>query len=89
MRLRNFTVLVCPIGKNCKICFEQEEALATGETRTLGCSEVIVGRHVFVRLNMNGILTLCEVRIFGLLTKGTKFLGICMTVVFCLFFPVS
>ena len=51
---------------NCEICYEVLETLETGQTRSLLCSYLIDGRFVIVKLNIKGILTLCEVRVYGL-----------------------
>ena len=51
---------------HCEMCLEILEALEKGETRILHCSYLIYGRFVVVRLNIYGILTLCEVGVFGI-----------------------
>ena len=50
---------------NCDECFEQVEELSAGERRDWHCDKTIHGRYVVIRLKENGILTLCEVKIFG------------------------
>ena len=39
--------------------------LGDGETRNIECSEIHSGRFLAVYLDHNGILTLCEVQVFG------------------------
>ena len=73
-RLRNINIKIPNIlGK-----------LEDGETRNIQCSEVHSGRFLSIYLDHNGILSLCEVQVFGCkwslrnkihfcLIKGTKF----------------
>ena len=75
--LKKFTVSICEEFdretsnlSNCDECFEQVEALSDGETRDWYCDKIIPGKYTVIRLNENGILTLCEVKIFSI--KGIE-----------------
>ena len=46
-------------------CAHVPGKLSAGETRTIGCSEVHHGRYLSIFFDHPGILTLCEVEVFG------------------------
>ncbi|XP_065051247.1 uncharacterized protein LOC135680930 isoform X2 [Rhopilema esculentum] len=67
-RLRNFEIRVGNrdrVPKANGMCTRYGKAMKQGQTRQFPCSRMIKGRYVFVVLNVNEYLTLCEVEVYA------------------------
>ena len=67
-RLKNFHILVDNRENNTNtndLCFRHLGAVGRGNTKDINCTEPILGRFVFVKLNGAILLTLCEVEVFA------------------------
>ena len=53
-----------------ELCYEQEEAIGSGETAAFPCAEVTAGRYVTVQLGYQGHLNLCEVEVYPVGTNS-------------------
>ncbi|XP_064621731.1 uncharacterized protein LOC135484314 [Lineus longissimus] len=72
-RLKKFTIVVSGDAPNSKtfkatkanICFYEDKALTKGETKSFTCLTAMKGRFVTIIKQDKGVLTLCEVQVFG------------------------
>ena len=67
-RLSNFNVRVgdsnIARGEDNALC-QQNIAVPQGETSTFVCDPALHGRYLYIQTNLQEVLTLCEVKVFG------------------------
>ena len=47
------------------VCYSNNRILKTGDTVLFQCTVPLIGEHVQIKLQGKGILTLCEVKVYG------------------------
>ena len=68
IRLSNFNI---KIGESAEgqgdanaLCVSNAD-VAAGATKTFKCASTLTGRYLYIKTNLQDILTLCEVKVFG------------------------
>ena len=68
IRLSNFNI---KIGESAEgqgdantLCVSNA-GVAAGDTKTFNCISTLTGRYLYIKTNLQEILTLCEVKVFG------------------------
>ena len=64
-RLKNFVIEVQQHENIVHTCASNEAALKKGETKSFLCKQGSIGNIVRIKLTGTGILSLCEVEVFG------------------------